>query len=283
MKLPSLIVTLYKDNIGLFLRIMLPVAIIAIILNISLYYYQVSRIEKINPELQRNQVNSPSSSEANSLDKQENSVSVRINTNGGITPFPYEFYRLLSSNRLQNHWNPNEIGTTDRTPVVWQIFPYPMIGNMNDSVSWVWSINFLIIEYSPLILLFITLYPLSIVVAGKLPNSQIGDITPEISSLSVHSVWKHTLTKPFKVLIVPILLILIIEASLLLYGLCAYVIRDFITFIPSIMFLIVFLPKLYFLVTLSLYNQCTIFENRSIIDIFIRSHSVLPPEIRATV
>lgn len=275
MKLTSLILSLYKGNIGLFLRIMLPVAIIAIILNISLYYYQVSRIEKINPELLRNQVNSPSLSETNNIDPQENSVSVRINTNGGITPFPYEFYKLLSSTRPQYPWNPNEIGTTDRTPLIWQILPYPMIGYMDDLVTWAWSLSFLIIAYNPLILLFFTLYPLSIVVAGKLPNSQIGDISPEITSLSVHSVWKHTLNKPLKVLIVPILLILIIEACQSLYALSFYVIPNVITFHPNIMFLIVFLPKLYFLVTLSLYNQSTIFENRSIIDIFKRSHSLV--------
>lgn len=274
-KLPSLILSFYKNNIGLFLRIMLPVAIIAIILNISLYYYQVSRIEQINPETQRNQVNSPSQSEENNLDQQENSVSVRVKTNGGISPFPYAIYRLLlSSNELQRLWSPNEIGATDRTPLIWQILPYPMIGNMNDSVVWAWSLNFWI-EYSPLILLFLALCPLSIAVAVNQPDSQIGDISPEITSLTVRSVWRHTLTKILKVLIVPILLILIIEASQFLYLLCVYVIPNFITFIPNIMLLIIFIPKLYFLITLSLYNQCIIFENRSIIDIFKRSHSLV--------
>lgn len=275
-KLPSLILSLYKNNIGLFLRIMLPIAIIAIILYISLYYYQVSTIEKINPELQRNQVSNPSQSEENNLDQQENSVSVRVSTNGGISPFPNAIYRLLlSSNELQHPWNPNEIEATDQTPLVWQILPYPMIGNMNDSVVWAWSIPFKSIEYTPLILLIFTLCPLSIVVAFQMQTSNI-DQSAGISPLTARSVWKYTSSRALKVLIVPILFLIISEFSQYIYLLLSYIFPSLpVSYAGTPLNLIQMFFNIYFLITLSLYNQCTIFENRSIIGIFKRSHSLV--------
>ncbi len=83
-------------------------------------------VEQINPVLQRTIGNSPSQSDENNLDQQENSVSVRLNTNGGISPFPSALYKEFSSNKVKYNWTPNHIESTDRTPIFWQILPYPI-------------------------------------------------------------------------------------------------------------------------------------------------------------
>ena len=50
-KLAGRIVTLYRNHCGLFWRIMLPVAIIAIILEIALFFYTIPQFEKDISEL----------------------------------------------------------------------------------------------------------------------------------------------------------------------------------------------------------------------------------------
>lgn len=275
MKLPSLILSLYKNNIGLFLRVMVPIAIIAIILNISVYYNHVSSFEQFNPVLQRTIGNSPSLSDENNLNQQENSVSVSLNTNRGISPFPSALYKAISSNRVKYNWTPNHIETTNRTPIFWQILPYPMIGNMDDSVGWSWSIDISTIEYTPLILLIFTLCPLSIVVASQIQDSEI-DVPTGTSPLTARSSWKHTSSKVLKVLIVPILFLIITELSRLIYVFISFILPKLThSFLGTAFTLLQILVTIYLLVTFSLYNQCIIFENRSILEIFKRSYSLV--------
>lgn len=274
-RLPSIVLSLYKNNLGLFLRIMLPVAIIAIILNISVYYNYVSSFELFNPVLQRNIENSPSQSDENNPDQPENSVSVLLNTSIGISPFPSALYKEISSNRVKYNWTPNHIETTNRKPIFWQILPYPMIGNMNDSVGWSWSINIGIIEYTTLMLLIFTLCPLSMVVASQIQTSEI-DVPTGTSPLTARSSWKHTSSKALKVFIVPVLFLVITELSRYIYVLFSFILPKLThTYLGTAFTLLQILVTIYLLVTFSLYNQCIIFENRSILEIFKRSYSLV--------
>ncbi|RKU30297.1 hypothetical protein C6497_04880 [Candidatus Poribacteria bacterium] len=274
-RLPSLIISLYKNNLGLFLRIMLPVAIIAIILNIFVYYNHVSSFELFNPVLQRTIGNSPSQSDENNPNQPENSVSVRLDTNIGISPFPSAIYKEISSNRVKYNWTPNHIETTNRKPIFWQILPYPMIGNMDDSVGWSWSINIGIIEYTPLMLLIFTLCPLSIIVASQIQASEI-DVPTGTSPLTAHSSWKYTSSKALKVLIIPILFLVMTELSRLIYVLFSFILPKLThSYLGTVFTLLQILVTIYLLITFSLYNQCIIFENRSILEIFKRSYSLV--------
>ncbi len=146
---------------------------------------------------------------------------------------------------------------------------------MNDSVGWSWSISFRTIEYTPLILLIFTLCPLSIVVAFQIQTSNI-DQPAGISPLTARSVWKYTSSRALKVLIIPILFIVITELSRHIYLLISLLFpRLPVSYDGIPLVLLHMFVNIYFLVTLSLYNQCIMFENRSIIDIFKRSHSLV--------
>ncbi|MCG9126546.1 hypothetical protein JT359_02990 [Candidatus Poribacteria bacterium] len=278
-KLPSLILSLYKNNFGLFLRIMLPVAFIAIILNISLYYYQVSRIEQVNTDLQKTNGNRAFQLNQNNAAQQEYTVSVILNTNIGITPIPsfdYLFRDFMPNSGNRTHPTSKKIYIQEYQNVIEQFLPYPINYRKYNGITRTYSSNFTTIVYSPLILLIFTLCPLSLAMAHKLPESQIGDISPMISSPnSALSVWKHTLTKILKVIIVPILFILIVEASQIIYLISLYTFPNS-TIIPrKTIYLIILMATIYFCITLSLYNQCLIFQNLSIIEIFKRSHALV--------
>ena len=56
-KLAGRIVELYGNHCGLFWRIMMPVAIIAIILDIAIFFYSIPRFEKDINEWRTNQSN----------------------------------------------------------------------------------------------------------------------------------------------------------------------------------------------------------------------------------
>ena len=255
---------------------MLPIAIIAIILNISVYYNLVNRIEQGNPKVQRTYENSSSLSNPT---QQENSGFVYLNTNIGITPLPFLSFRELIPYNVNRttHSNNREDIEKPRAPIVtWQFLPYPLIGGTNDKgIFWSLSIPFRLIEYSPLILLIFTLCPLSIVVAFQMQTSNMDQPT-EISPLTVRSVWKHTSSRALKVIIVPILFLVIAELSRYIYWLITLLFPSLpVSYAGTPLILLQMFVNIYFLVTLSLYNQCTIFENRSIMDIFKRSHSLV--------
>ena len=284
-KLPSLILSLYKNNLGLFLRIMLPVAIIAIILNISIYYYSVSRIEQIHPieqvhpEVQRTNENNSSQTNQSKPDQQENSVSVTLNTNAGIMPLPTVIFRELmpnNVNRTTHSPNSEAIEILSHPNVIWQLLPYPLIGGRTDrGMYWGWSLDLRTIEHFPLILLIFTLCPLSIGVAFQIQDSQI-DKPIGTSPLTARSAWKHTSSKALKVLIVPILFLVITELSRYIHFLISFIFPKLtVTYLGTAFTLLQMFVTIYLMVTLSLYNQCIIFENRSILDIFKRSYSLV--------
>lgn len=258
---------------------MLPIAIMAIILNIILYYNHVSRIEQNNPKVQRTYENSTSQTNQSNPDQQENNVSASLNTNVGITPIPTRLFKDIipnNVNRTTHSANTEGIEFLNPPSVVWQILPYPLIGGRNDKgVFWTWSITFRLIEDAPLILLIFTLCPLSIVVAFQIQDSHI-DKPSDISPLTARSIWKHTSRSVLLVLIVPILLLVINDLSRNIYYLISLLFPSLIVSnARTALTLLQMFVNIYLLVTLSLFNQCIIFENRSIIDIFKRSHSLV--------
>ena len=282
-KLPSLIFSLYKNNIGLFLRIMLPVAIIAIILDISVYYRTVGDFKQyINS---RNEVtgnhNTPSQTELRNPVRLKISPPVFLNTSGRGTLFPTSQFTADMFQDLEP-WTPGmsirEMTEFTNLPKVsWRLFPIPSISLRHQLIhTWNWSLNFRTYEYTPLILLIFTLCPLSLVVARQYPDSRLYDQTPEISTHNARSVWKDISSKAVKVLIITILFLVIIDISQNISTFLTFIYPKIVYIVPiSILFYLILIPKIYVMITFSLYNQCILFENRSVIDIFKRSYSLV--------
>lgn len=282
-KLPSLILTLYKNNIGLFLRIMLPVAIIAIILDISVYYRTVDDFKQyINSRKEvTDNHNTSSQTELRNPVRLKISPPVFLNTSGRGTLFPISQFTADMLQDLEP-WSPGmsirEVNLFSNPPKVsWKLFPIPSISLRHQLIhTWNWSLNFRTYEYTPLILLIFTLCPLSLVVSRQYPGSRLYDQKPEISTHNARSVWKDIRSKAVKVLIITILFLVIVDISQNISTFLTFIYPKIVYIVPiSILFYLILIPKIYVMITLSLYNQCTLFENRSIIDIFKRSYSLV--------
>ncbi|MDE0084509.1 MAG: hypothetical protein OXU23_02280 [Candidatus Poribacteria bacterium] len=253
-KFVGTIFTLYRNNFGLFWRIMIPVAIIAILLDIAMFFRSVDAIEK------------------HVDDKPDDTATAILNTTYGIVPKVYmpDLFRTLE------YLPPNRVkDTRSSSDVIWQFFPIPFVGAMNDDdkSSWQWTLNFRTYDYyTPLTLMLLTLCPLSFVVARLSSNSRFSDKT----SLTAREAWRQTGKKAFKLLGAFVLFVLIVDVG-------NYIQIGITLLIPSLMesfsipliTTLVMLISIYLLVTLSLYNPCLILENRSIIGIFKRSHALV--------
>ena len=246
-RLARTIFTQYRDNFGLFWRIMIPVAIVAIALNVVIFNYNVTRFEKSSSE----------TFSANSY-----TIVSRISTIGGVYP-------ELS---LLGEKAPLDTSTPD---VSWQLLPVPYFSSIDsEKRAWKWELNFQIFDYSVLILLLLTLCPLSLAVAQISRGSDSEVFAP----LNARNMWRQTGRKALAVLLTPLLYVLIMDVgSLTLWAGHTY--QPFHR-IPDVvlnlcLFGIVLLIQCYFLVTLSVYNPCLILENHSIVGIFRRSHALV--------
>ena len=250
----------YRDNFWLFWRIMLPVAVVAILLDISGHYRSIALINDINGHLDVSRDmksnNQDSDSQVLSPSVFEDSVAGNLNTFNGIFATRHFTQEYDISKGLHLHF-----------------LPLPTIIAYNsDGILWKWSLNIRIPDFTPLVLMLLALCPLSLAVASK--SSGIGNEDIETLSASVTALetWKRTGKKAFKLVIAFILFLLIVDIG-------NYIYVALVLFIPTLsnywLFILWLIPYIYLLLTLSLYNPCLILENNSIIGIFRRSHNLV--------
>lgn len=246
------IFTQYRDHWGLFWRIMIPVVIIAIVLEVVVFFYSTTRTEKyIDGTFPGNVYTTVGN----------------VNTTNGVYP-------TLSLPKKETSAEPSEPN------VSWQLLPIPYFTSTdNAGITWKWGLNFRIFDDSPLILLLLTLCPLSLAVARISRGS-----TPQASvSLTARDVWRQTGRKFLGVLGASLLFVLVPDAGTYLYLAVLWLVSAYPALherlsdlaLSLYLFSILVLLRCYLLVTLSLYNPCLILENNSIIGIFRRSHTLV--------
>ena len=245
------IFTQYRDHCGLFWRIMLPVVIIAIALEVVVFFYSVTRVENYIDDIFREVYTTGSS----------------VNTTIGVYPTMAPTARGVSA----------DASTPD---INLQLFPILSFSSTDsDGTTWKWGLNFRTFDYSPLILLLLTLCPLSLAVARIARDS-----TPQTSvSLTARDIWRQTGRKFLGVLGASLLFVLIVDVGTYLYLAILWLVRADRPLHDSLLdlgvspylFGIFVLLRCYLLVTLSLYNPCLIFEDNSIIGVFRRSHALV--------
>lgn len=241
--LAGTIVTLYRDHCGLFWRIMMPVAVIAIILEIAMFYQAVTQFEN---------------------DKSNIDVGVptaNVNTVSGIHP-------TVTSGIAD---------TSASSRVSWQFFLIPSFSSTDDKgVTWKWELNFRSIDYSSLILLLLTLCPLSLAVERLLGSSQVSEAVERSTPPTAREMWRYTGRRALMVLGAVLLFVLMKDIPVYLYALVLWLIPSLIHMLfMGLTFTLIIVFQTYYLVTLSLYNPCLILESNSIIGIFRRSHALI--------
>lgn len=239
-KLARTIFTQYRDNFGLFWRIMMPVAIVAIALNVVIFFYGITRFEKSNSET--------------------------FNANG---------YAAVSSVSTIYGVYPELSSDTSAPYMSWRLLPVPYFSSTDsERRTWRWELDFQIFDYSFLILLLVTLCPLSLAVAQISRSSDSEVFAP----LNARNMWRQTGRKALAVLLTPLLYELITDVSSLILWL-GHTYQPFHR-IPDVvvdlcLFGIFLLIQCYCLVTLSLYNPCLILENSSLVGVFRRSSALV--------
>ena len=247
------IFTQYRKHWGLFWRIMLPIAIIATVLEVVVFFQSATRVEKYIDATFR-----------------ENTYTTvgNVNTTSGVHP-------TISLPK-------NDASAEASEPAVnWGILPIPYFTSTarDGSITWNWGINFRSFGEGPLILLLLTLCPLSLAVAQISRGS-----TPQASvSLTARDIWRQTGRKFLGVLGASLLFVLITDAGAYLHLAISWLAHAYRPIHESLsdlvlspyLFGILMLLRCYFLVTLSLYNPCLILENTSIVGIFRRSHALV--------
>lgn len=243
---------LYRNHFGLFWRIMLPVAIIAIALEVVVFFSSVTRLEK--------------DIDGTVLENVYTTVG-NVNTSSGIYPTMSPAKRDVSAAPLTPDIN-------------LQLFPIPSFSSTDsDGTTWQWGLNFRIFDDSPLILLLLTLCPLSLAVA----RISRGSVPQESVSLTARDIWRQTGRKFLGVLGASVIFVLITDAGTYLYLAILWLVSAYPALherlsdlaLSLYLFSILALLRCYLLVTLSLYNPCLILENNSIIGIFRRSHTLV--------
>lgn len=237
------IFTQYRDNFGVFWRIMLPIAIIAIVLEVVVFFQGVTRLEKDIDNIFLTYT-------------RENTYTAvsNVNTISGV----YPTLSLPKKNASAESSDPD---------VSWGILPIPYFTSTErGGITWLWGLNFRNFDYSPLILLLLTLYPLSLAIARISRGSASEASVP----LTARDIWRSTGRKALSVFVAALLFVSIVDVGGYLYNLVSWL-------IPSIelSFILMIVYQAYVLVTLSLYNLCLILENTSIVGIFRRSHALV--------
>ena len=239
------IFTQYRDNFGVFCRIMLPIAIIAIVLEVVVFFQWVTHVEKYIDDIFRENVYTTVGN---------------VNTNSGI----YPTISLPKKDTLAASSEPD---------VSWELLPIPYFTSTeNDGITWKWGLNFRSYDYGPLILLLLTLCPLSLAIARISRGSTLQASPP----LTARDIWRSTGRKALAVFGAALLFVLIVDVGSYLYSLASWLIPSQVHALPiALPFILIMVPQIYVLVTLSLYNPCLILEHNSIIGIFRRSHALV--------
>ena len=246
------IFTQYRDNFGLFWRIMLPIAIIAIVLEVVVFFQHVTSVEKYIDATFRENVYTTVGN---------------VNTMSGIYPTVSLPKKDASAE-------------TSEPEVSWRILPIPYFTSTESGgITWLWGLNFRSFEDSPLILLLLTLCPLSLAIA----RISRGTASAEAIRLTARDIWRSTGRKALAVFGAALLFVLIVDVGVYVHITIdiavswlrevyhpLYRVSDWLS--HPYVHVIIPLLRCYLLVTLSLYNLCLILENNSIVGIFRRSH-----------
>ena len=250
--LAGTIVKLYRNHCGLFWRIMMPVAIIAVILEIALFFYVRTGLEK---EIKDRGV------------PYVEAVTTYVSTVSGIDPI-FKFKREVDD-------------TGSWSGMSWQFYLIPNFQSTDGKGGiWRWELDFLSLKYSlPITFLLLTFCPLSLAVARISEVSQISNTTEDLSTPTAREIWRDTGRKAFRVFAALLIFILLIDVVGNLYGLVLLLVPalgHILAFeFTSLLMTVSNISHIYFLVTLSLYNPCLILENNSLIGIFRRSHALV--------
>lgn len=244
-KLAGTIVALYRNHCGLFWRIMIPVAVIAISLNIAQFFYIITQLEKNSSGM---------------FNRDAVTTTANINTTSGIHPTVTGVDRDTAAPSMD-----------------WGSFPLLYFRTSDGKgITWRWVLTFLSFDYSFLMILILSLCPLTLAVACISRSSQASDIAADPTSPTAREMWRFTGHKAFKVFVAFLLFYLIVDMVTNLYGLVSWLIPSFAQALPVELIIVLIMGyQTYFLVTLSLYNPCLILEDNSIIGIFRRSHSLV--------
>ena len=164
--LAGTVVALYRNHCGLFWRIMIPVAVIAIVLEIAIFYHLVTQLEN---DISNRDIENPTAN---------------VNTISGIHPTVTGVVEDKKS-----------------SSVSWEFFLIPSFHSTDgEGVTWKWGINFRSIDYSPLILLLLTLCPLSLAVKRLLGSAQVSKMVEGPIPPTAREMWRYTGRKAFMVL-----------------------------------------------------------------------------------
>ncbi len=251
-KLAGRIVELYRNHCGLFWRIMMPVAVIAIVLDIAMFFYLRTGLEK---EIKDRDV------------PYVEAVTANVNTSSGIHP-TFKFKREVDDTGSWSGMN-------------WQFYLIPNFQSTDGKGGlWKWELDFLGLNYSlPIMFLLLTFYPLSLAVARISEVAQISNTTEDLPAPTAREIWRDTGRKAFTVFAALFIFLLLIDVIANLYGLVLLLVPSLDRMFPfqltSFVFTVSNVSHIYLLVTLSLYNPCLILENKSIIGIFCRSHALV--------
>ena len=262
------IFTQYREHWGLFWRIMIPVAIVAIPLNITIFFWR-------------------SSSVGNPLDNDKYKITSRVGTGIGAHP------TFLVSERDTPEDTSEKVMKDPVYPpgVHWMLLPLPYFSSTNDAwVTWRWRLSFRSVPHGPynsLALLLLTLCPLSLAVARISRGSEVSDVAQDLVPITAREAWRQTGRKVLTVLGASVLFVLIIfgidKAGHyltdvifdLIYPLVGKMSVEFWTILFSLVWVLFMCLQFYFMATMSLYNLGIIFENRSIMGAFRRSHALV--------
>ena len=275
---PQLIATVfkcYRKNFLLFWTIMAPIAVVALVLHIAMILWT-------------------SQSSINDMRERRGTDPYKITSNAdtGFGTMP-----IILLPKIDTSADSSEDVLVD--PVFppgerqWFILPLPFFATTNnEGITWKWRLYFQSFSYGyrqPLSLLLLTLCPLSLAIAHILGYSHVSGVSQNLAPPTAREVWSRTGRKAFTVLGTFLLCVLILSAI--------KVVGDYVT--PWLMRLMLgwidthipfelefallsipcyylfIVPKVYFWVTMSLYNPCLILENNSIIGIFRRSHALV--------
>ena len=243
------IFTQYRGNFGLFWRIMLPIAIIAIVLEVVVFFQRVTHVDKYIDDIFRENVYTTVGN---------------VNTDSGVYP-------TISLPKKDASAASSEPDTS------WELLPIPsFISTESDGITWRWELNFRSFDYGPLILLLLTLCPLSLAVARLSRSSQVSEVAQDLAPPTAREMWRQTGRKAFKILITFFLFILCVDVVSYLHSLVSWLVPSLVRGLSiELVFILTMVYQAYVLVTLSLYNPCLILENNSIIGIFRRSHALV--------
>ena len=259
-KLTATVIKRYRTHWALFWRIVLPVAIIAIGLNVVQNLYLGTLIEKdigdMTPSYPNGRVSVPVS---------------RISTTDGIHPTVAIPNRDLTTN----------VRSAFRT--TWQLLPIPAFRVTNNrGMTWEWELRFQSFYSMHLFLLLLTLCPLSLAVARISHRSGIDDNPTEAAPLTAREMWRQTGRKAFKVFATFLLFMLLVDVVVNLHALISWLMsllnwrsETNLIFSAHLIFPLIVVSHIYLFVMLSLYNPCLILENNSIVGIFRRSYALV--------